>query len=103
MNLNLMVFIQGIIYLINLDECKSIAPHWISLCVNDNNIIYFDSFEVEHIPKKIKKFTRNKNTITNIYRIQAYDSIMCGCFCIGFIDFMLKVKSLLRLYKFIFS
>ena len=57
---------------------------------------------MEHIPKEIKKFTRNKNTITNIYRIQAYDSIMCGCFCIGFIDFMLKGKSLLD-YTNLFS
>ena len=33
--------------------------------------------------------------ITNIYRIQAHDTIVCGYFCIGFIDFMLKGKSLL--------
>ena len=33
--------------------------------------------------------------ITNNYRIQAYDTIVCGYFCIGFIDFMLKGKSLL--------
>ena len=64
--------------------------------VNDNNLTYFDSFWVEHIPKEIKKFVENKNIITNIYRIQAYDSIMCGCFCIGFIDFLLKGKSLLE-------
>ena len=37
----------------------------------------------------------NKNIITNIYRIQAYDSIMCGYFWIGIIDFTLKGKSLL--------
>ena len=64
-------------------------------------IAYFDSFEDEHIPKEIKKFIGNKNMI-NIYRIQAYDSIMCEYFCIGFVDIMLKCKSL-RLYKFIFS
>ena len=58
-------------------------------------IIYFDTFGVEHIPKKIRKFIGNKNIITNIYRIQAFNSIMCGCFCIGFIDFMLKSKKLL--------
>ena len=63
--------------------------------MNGNNIIYFDSFGVEHIPKEIKKFIGNKNIITNIYRIQAYDSIMCGYFCTGFIDFMPKGKSLL--------
>ena len=63
--------------------------------MNGNNIIYFDSFGVEHIPKEIKKFIGNKNIITNIYSIQACDSIMCQHFCIRFIDFMLKGKSLL--------
>ena len=33
--------------------------------------------------------------ITNIYRIQAYGSIMCRYFCFGFIDFMLKGQRLL--------
>ena len=61
--------------------------------MNDNNIIYFDTFVVEHIPKEIKKFIGNKN-ITNIYRIQAFNLIKCGYFCIVFIDFMLKGKSL---------
>ena len=37
---------------------------------------------------------RNKNIITNIYRIQAYDSIMCGYFCIGFINFIFNDNSL---------
>ena len=64
------------------------------LYVNDNNVIYFDSLRVEHIPKEIKKIIGNKNIITNIYRIQAHDSITCGYFCIGFIDFMLNGKSL---------
>ena len=54
--------------------------------------IYFNSFGVEHIPKEIKKFIGNKNIKTNI---QAYDSIMCGYFCTGFIEFILKGKSLL--------
>ena len=44
----------------------------------------------------------NKNIITNIYKIQAYDLIMCGYFCIGFIDFMLKSKSLSD-YTILFS
>ena len=88
-------------YVINPDQFKSIGTHWIALYVNDNNgrtsydAIYFDSFGVEHIPKEIKKSIGNKNIITNIYRIQAYDTIMCRYFCIGSIDFMLKGKSLL--------
>ena len=56
-------------------------------------MLYFESFGVEHIPKKLKKFIGN--IITNIFRIQAYDSIMYEYFCIGFIEFMLKGKSLL--------
>ena len=48
----------------------------------------------KHIPKEILKFVGNKNIKTNIFRIQAYGSIMCGYFCTGFIDFMLKGKNL---------
>ena len=61
--------------------------------VHNNDVTYFDSFGVEHIPKEIKTFINNKNIKTNIFRIQAYDSIMCGYFCIGFIDFMLARKT----------
>ena len=70
--------------------------------VNGNNVTYFDSFEVDHIPKKIKKLIDSKNITQKIYRIQANDLIMCRCFCIGFIDFMLKGKGLLD-YTNLFS
>ena len=63
---------------------------------------YFDSFGVEHIPKEIKKFINNKNITGNIFRIQAYDSIMCKYFCIGFIDFMLKGNNL-TVFSVLFS
>ena len=56
----------------------------------------FDSFGLENIAKEVRKFIGNKNGKTNIYRRQAHDSIMCGYFCIGFIDFMLKGKSSLE-------
>ena len=85
-------------YVINLDEYSDIGTHWVALWVNNNNVTYFDSFGVEHIPKEIIKFinrpSQNKNIMTNIFRIQAHDSIMCGYFCIGFIDFIFKGKSL---------
>ena len=58
--------------------------------VNDNNLTYFDTFGVEHIPKEIKKNIGNENITTNIYRIQAYNSIICGYFCIGLFDFIFK-------------
>ena len=81
-------------YVINLDEYHDIGTHWVALYVNNKTVIYFDSFGVEHIPKEIMKFINRKKIITNIYRIQAYDSIICGYFCIGFINFMFNGKSL---------
>ena len=81
--------------MIKLAEYKSIGTHWINLHANHTNGIYFDSFRIERIPKEIKKFVGNENIKTSIYRIQACNSIMCGYFCFGFIDFMLKDKSLL--------
>ena len=72
---------------------SDIGTHWLALWVN-NNVTYFDSFGVEHISKEIKKFIQKRNIKTNIFRIQAYDSIMCRYFCIGFIDFMLAGKNL---------
>ena len=78
-------------HIINLDEYESTGTHWTVFYENAKNVTYLDSFGVAHIPKEIWKFIGNKN-ITNIYRIQAYDSIMCGYFCIVFIDFMLQDK-----------
>ena len=63
--------------MINFDEYESIGTHWITLYLNSTNIIYFHSFGAEHIPKKIKKFIGNKNVITNTYRIEGCDLIMC--------------------------
>ena len=81
-------------YVINLDESSDIGTHWVALYVQNNGITYFDSFGVEQIPKEIRTFISNKNIKTNIFRMQAYDSIMCGYFCIGFIDFMFAGKTL---------
>ena len=66
------------------------------------DVTYFDSFWLGHIPTEIKKILRNKNIITNIYRISVYDLIISGYFCTGFTDFMLKSKSLLD-YANLFS
>ena len=76
-------------YVINLDEYADVGTHWIALYVLNNEIIYFDSFGIEHVPKEIEKFIGHKNIKTNIFRVQANNSIMCEYFCIGFIDFML--------------
>ena len=80
---DLMVFFQDII------DLKMIA-----LFCKKNEIVYFESFHVEHIPEEIKKFIKSKNIKASIYRVQANNSVMCGYFCIGFIDFMLAGKTL---------
>ena len=82
-------------YVINLDEYEDAGIHWIALYVKNNKFIYFDSFGVEHVPKEIKRFIGHKNTKTNIFRIQADNSIMSGYFCIGFINFMFAGRSLI--------
>ena len=90
-------------YIVNLDKLSNIVTHWVALYVHNNDVTYFDSFGVEHIPKEIKAFIdRSLSITTNIFRIQAYDSIMCGYFCIGFIDFMLAGKTLTE-YTNLFS
>ena len=81
-------------YVINLDEYVDAGTHWIALFCNRNEIVYFDSFGVGHVPKEIKEFVGNKNIKANIFRAQANNSVMCGYFCIGFIDFMLAGKKL---------
>ena len=98
-------------YVINLHEYKNTGTRWVSLFVKTNEVIYFHSFGVEHIPKEISKFIdttksssleRNIKIKANIFRIQAYDSIMCGYFCIEFFNYMLKAKTLLD-YTNLFS
>ena len=81
--------------IVNLDNYKNTGIHWIALYVKDNEITYLDYFGVEHVPKEIKELIGHKNIKRNLFRIQADNSIMCGYFCIGFIDFMLAGKSLI--------
>ena len=88
-------------YVINLDEYANIGTHWIALFVKPKYTVYFDSFGIEHIPKEINKFIRN-DIKSYIFRLQAYDSIMCGYYCIEFINYMLKGKTLLD-YTNLFS
>ena len=83
--------LQYEVYVTNLDEYVDVGTHLIYLYVNDNNGTYS---EIEYIPKEIKKFIGKNNITTNIFRMQAYNSVMYGYFCSGFIDFMLKGKIL---------
>ena len=81
-------------YVINLDEYADVGTYWIALFCNRNEIVYFDSFGVEHVPEEIKEFVGNKNIKANIFQARANNSVICGYFYIGFIDFMLAGKKL---------
>ena len=88
---NLPYKIKDWLYIINLDEYSDVGTHWVALYVSNNDVTYFDSFGVEHIPNEIKKFI---DCLSYIKNIKAYNSIMCKYFCIGFINFMVAVKTL---------
>ena len=98
MNLDLMAYSLEIIYqkkknkkgayVINLDEYENTGTNWIALFVKPKYTVCFDSFSIEHIPKEVIKFINN-DIKSNVFRIQAYDSIMCRYFGIEFINYML--------------
>ena len=69
-------------YVIDLDEYADIGTHWIALFCNRSEIVYFDNFGVEHVTEEIKKFVRNKNIITNIFRVQGNNSVMSDTFAL---------------------
>ena len=108
MNLNIMMSrdnlhkIKDGAYIVNLDEYESVRTHWIALYIDGDKVTYANSFRGEYFPKETEKFIDHKNIITNIYKTQAYDSIICRYIFIGLIDFILKGKSLLE-YANLFS
>ena len=80
------------VYVINLDECKSIRTLWIDWYVNGNN----GSASYVGTTLTTSEVTTVENKLKNSQEtILAYDSIMCRYFCIEFIDLMEKGKSLL--------
>ena len=81
-------------YVVNLDDYANIDTHWVVLYVSNNDVTYFDSFGVEHAPEEVERFVGNKSIKANIYRMQAYASIICGYNCIKFVDFTLAGKTL---------
>ena len=81
-------------YVINFDEYADTGTHWIAFFCKKDEMIYFDSFGVEHIPEEIKELISNKNIKANIFRVQANNSVMCGYFGIGLIDIMVAGKKL---------
>ena len=89
-------------YVINLDDKNSKRTYWISLFIDKNLALYFDPFGIEYIPLEVLNKIRYKSITHNIFRIQDNESIMCGSYCIAFIEYMLAGKTLLD-YSNLFS
>ena len=89
-------------YVINLDDKNSKGTHWGSLFIDRNATVYFDSFGIEYIPQEVWNKIRDKLITHNIFRIKVNESIICGSYCIAFIEYMLAGKALLD-YTNLFS
>ena len=70
-------------YVINLDDKQCKGTHWVSLFIDRNTIVFFDSFRIEYIPQQLWNKSKDKSII---FRIQSDDSIMSGFCCIAFIE-----------------
>ena len=79
---------------INFDEYSDDGTHWIALFYSRTEIVYFDTFDIEHVTEEVTDFIGNKNIIANIFWVHVNNSVMCGYFYIGFMDFMLARKKL---------
>ena len=89
-------------YVINLDDKNIKVTHWVSLFIDRNIAVYLDSFGIEYIPLEVLNKIRDKSITRNIFRIQDNESILCGFYCITFIEYMLAGKTLLD-YTNLFS
>ena len=73
-------------YVINIDDKSSKGTHWVSLFINKNTAVYFDSFGIEFILQEVLNKIKDKSIAHNIFRIQDNESTMCGFYCIAFIE-----------------
>ena len=89
-------------YVINLDNKNSKETQLVSLFVNKNIAIYFDSFGIEYIPEEVLNKIKDKSITHNTYRIQDNESNTCGFYCLAFIKYMLTRTNLLD-YTNLFS
>ena len=76
--------------MINLDDKKSKETNWISLFIDRNTALHFDSFGIEYIPQEVLNKIKDKSISYKIFRTQDIESVMCGLFYIAFIKYMLS-------------
>ena len=73
---------------------------WVSLFIDRSMAVYFGSFGIEYILQEVLSKIKDKTFIThNIFTIQDNDSVVCGFYCIAFIEYMLTGETLLDYKK----
>ena len=82
-------------YVINIDDKSSKGTHWVSLFINKNTAVYFDSFGIEFILQEVLSKIKDKSVAHNTFRMQDNESTMGGFYCIAFIEYILAGKTLL--------
>ena len=91
---------QKMQHIISFNDKQSKRTHWVSLFIEKNAGVYFDSFRIEYITQEV---IEDESITHNVFRIQSDDSIMCGFYCITFIEYMIAGKTLLDFYTNLFS
>ena len=89
-------------YVINLHDKNSKETYWVSIFIDKNIAVYFNSFGIEYIPQEVLSKIKDKSITHNIFRIQVHESIICGFYCIAFIEYLLVGKTFLD-YTNLFS
>ena len=82
--------------MINFDDKKSKGTHWVSLFIDRNTAVYFDSFGIEYIPQEVLNKIKDKSITHNIFRIQDNESIISEFYCIAFIRYVLAGKMTIK-------
>ena len=83
-------------YVIKLDGQQSKGTNWISLFIDRNKALYFYSFGIVYIPQEVINKIKDKSITHNIFRIYSDDSIICGFYCITFIEYIIAENFLLH-------
>ena len=99
---NLSIKIKDWVYVINLNEYADVGTHWIALFCKRSEMVYLIVLVLNMFLKKLKNLLDIKNIEGNIFRVQTNYSVMCGCLCIGFIDFVLAGKRLTNVTSLFF-
>jgi hypothetical protein len=80
-------------YIINLDSSDNNGTHWVAYIYRKDTSLYFDSFGIMP-PSEIINYSKCNKILYNNFIIQEKYSVLCGWYCINFINYMMKSKTL---------